>query len=246
MLKHDPAVIGELHLRVLHAVARANESAGIPDLRLDGGTALAAYYLHHRQSEDLDFFGGPALNARELGERVREEALRDGVSLEPAGPSSTGFARYVARDLENGSSEAVKVDIAGQSPFLLAPLEPTVEGIRIGSYRDLCANKLHALCDRFEARDFADLHAILHRPEPGAAVGPDLLRARFHALLEDLVTIDPGLDAKLLGEGLARGVGKPLVSLFPLRLLLPFTDSELQETVRFCMDECVRIVNEVG
>lgn len=246
MLKHDPAVIGELHVRVLHAAARANETAAIPDFRLDGGTALSAYYLRHRQSEDLDFFGGPALNARELGERVREEAVREGVSLEPAGPSSTGFARYVARDLHDEGSEAVKVDIAVQSPFLLAPLEPTEDGIRIGSYRDLCANKLHALCDRFEARDFVDLHAILHRSEPGGVTGPDLLRDRFHDVLRDLTTIDPGLDAKLLGEGLARGLDKPLVSLFPLRMLLPFTDSELQETVRFCMDECARIVNGNG
>jgi len=49
-----PEVVSPLHVRTLGAVARAEEAYGSIDLRLEGGTALAGYYLGHRQSEDLD------------------------------------------------------------------------------------------------------------------------------------------------------------------------------------------------
>jgi Nucleotidyl transferase AbiEii toxin, Type IV TA system len=243
LLRHDPSVIGDLHVRVLHAVARANEAEGIPDLRLDGGTALAAFYLGHRQSEDLDIFAGPALNAVEFGKRVAETAFGDGIAFESFGPSSRGFARFVARDVSDANVAPVRVDLASTSPFLLDALQPTEEGVPVASFRDVCAGKVHALSDRFEARDFIDLHAILNRPtDQGESIDESLLRARFKVLVDDLLMIDPGMEARLLGEGVARGLGKPLVAPFKLRVLIPITDDQLQATINFCVEECVRIV----
>ena len=40
----------------MRAVGHAAAAFGDIGLRLEGGTALAAYYLRHRESEDLDFF----------------------------------------------------------------------------------------------------------------------------------------------------------------------------------------------
>lgn len=72
----DREVVGPVHIRVLEVAGKAQESYGFLDLRLEGGTALSAYHLRHRQSEDLDLFGGPAMDAADfrsfLEERLRE------------------------------------------------------------------------------------------------------------------------------------------------------------------------------
>lgn len=235
-------VIGPLHIAIMRLVAEANASYGDPDLHLDGGTALSAYFLAHRESEDLDFFGGPTLNARAFGEIVQEKARTAGIEVQPSGTPTLGFARYVVRD--DSSSSAVKLDIGTSSPFRLAPLEPADEGIQVASYRDLCAGKLHAACDRFERRDFVDVHAIMRATESGLDASDEEARLRFRTLLEDLVTIDPGLSPRIVGQGLARALGRTLVLDFPLRLLVPIRDEDVQATLRLCVEECAAMVDD--
>jgi len=65
-----PGVLTPTHLRLLEIVGRAANQYEAPNLRLEGGTALAAYYLGHLESEDLDFFGDPGLNARHFLDAV--------------------------------------------------------------------------------------------------------------------------------------------------------------------------------
>lgn len=235
-------VIGPLHIALMGVVAEANALYGDPDLHLDGGTALSAYFLTHRESEDLDFFGGPALNARAFGEVVQEKARAAGIEVTASGAPTMGFSRYLARD--GNTQSTVKLDIGTTSPFRLAPLEPTMEGIQVSSYRDLCAGKLHAACDRFERRDFVDVHAIMRSTKSGLDAGEEEARSRFRALLDDLMTIDPGLNPTIVGQGLARAVDRPLIADFPLRLLIPIRDDEIHATLRICIQECANIVDD--
>ncbi|HEX2209037.1 MAG TPA: nucleotidyl transferase AbiEii/AbiGii toxin family protein [Longimicrobium sp.] len=81
----------------MHVVARADATHGAPNLRLDGGTALAACYLHHRESEDLDFFSGPGLNAPAFGDAVKAVAAAEGIHLDSCGGRSLGMVTYIAR-----------------------------------------------------------------------------------------------------------------------------------------------------
>jgi hypothetical protein len=227
----------------MRIIAVTEAEYGVVDLRLEGGTALAAYHLGHRESEDLDCFGNIAMNAAEFARRVGDAAENDGLEAGPAGPASVGFARLVVRDSATPLEPAVKLDFAVQSSFRLAPMEVTAEGMRIASYRDLCAGKLHAACDRFAERDFVDLHAIVHRVR--AAEGtPDegQRRARFRALVRDLMETDPGMGPALVGQGLERALVRPLVSRIPLRLLTSVSDAEIHATLRLCVDECARLV----
>lgn len=240
----DPAVVKPLHLRLLRLVARTNAVYGVPGLRLEGGTALAAYHLGHRESEDLDLFGDPTMNAREFGHAVRENAEREDLVLEPTGPASLGFARFVARDLAAGKDGAVRLDLAATSAFRLAPIEPTKEGVPIASFRDLSAGKLHALCDRFAERDFVDLHFILHRGDNAEPADVTLLLERFAALVRDLRMTDPGLNPSLVGQALSRGLDRPIVGELPLRLLAPVTDAAVQSTLRLCIEHCARHTRE--
>jgi hypothetical protein len=194
----------------------------------------------HRESRDLDFFAAPSLNASEFGELVREEAEREGVQVSAVGPASLGYATYLARLRD----AAVRLDFAAASSYRLDPFDETAEGVRIASYADLCAGKLHAICDRFAERDFVDLHFILHRGASGTGADEAHIRSRCAELVRDVMKIDPGLDPRLVGQSLGRGVDRAIVGELPLRLLRPVTDGGIQETVRLCVDECARLTVE--
>jgi hypothetical protein len=230
----------------MQVVAAADARYGAPNLRLDGGTALAAFHLGHRVSKDLDFFGDYQMNAGAFAEVVREVGEERGFEMRLTRGRSLGFAQFIARDAETGIE--VQLDLAAASPFHLEPRDPAAEGILVSSYRDLCAGKLHAICDRYEPRDFVDLHAILTRPtNDGQPAGEDVMRGRFRGLVADLVETDPGLDPLLVGNALQRGRGRTLIAGLPYMLFIDLDDGALQRTMEFCLEECANITSpELG
>ncbi|HSW30510.1 MAG TPA: nucleotidyl transferase AbiEii/AbiGii toxin family protein [Longimicrobiales bacterium] len=239
-------MVSPLHVRILGAISRSEEAYGALDLRLEGGTALAAYYVGHRQSEDLDLFGGPALDARDFRSFVEDRLPAEGLHVLGGGPASRGFAELLLGDDsmgEPGTPHAVvRVQFGRASPFRLEPPLATAEGPPVASYRDVCAGKLHALCDRFEPRDFIDLHCILGRRREGSGpVGESERRSRFRALVADLEECDPGLAAPQVGQALARGLDRPVLGAFPLRMLATVQEAEIQETIRLGLEECARL-----
>lgn len=249
LLRAHPRVVSPVHVRVLKAVAEAEREYGPLDLRLEGGTALAAYYLRHRQSEDLDLFGSPGMDARDFRAFVEETLSRDGLHVVGRGAANQGFAEFLVSDqpatVPALDRRNVRVQLGRASPFHLSPPLPTREGMPVASYRDVCAGKLHAVCDRYEPRDFIDLHCILHHHGPGEAP-PDESerRGRFRALLADLEASDPGLTEVQVGQALARGVNRAIVSEFPLRLLVALEDEQIQDTVRLGLEECADLTRK--
>lgn len=233
----DPRIVTPFHIRLMQIVARADAVYGASNLRLDGGTGLAAYYLHHRESEDLDFFSDPGLNAPAFGDAVRETAAAEGVHLEPYGGQSLGMVTYTAH-ADGAPDQGVKLQFAVQSPFRLEPLESTAECIRVSSFRDICAGKLHAVCDRLAHRDFYDLYVIITEGTPVAALAEDAVRSRFAALLGDVMEIHPGLTPFSVGQAIARGLDRPIVSAIELNLLIPVQEHEIQTLLRHCIAEC--------
>ncbi|MBI2615092.1 MAG: nucleotidyl transferase AbiEii/AbiGii toxin family protein [Gemmatimonadetes bacterium] len=245
-LKADRTVMRDLHLRVLRLVADAAQAYGELGLRLEGGTALAAYHLRHRGSEGLDLFGTPVMDARDFARFLRERAPGGGLAVARAGPANRGFAELLMTEGGGAPGPPLRVQLGVRSPFSLAPPDATEEGVPVASYRDLCAGKLHAICDRFEPRDFVDLHAILHRPDPttGALPGEKERRGRLRDLIADLQTVDPGLPLPRVGEAVARGLKPDLITGFPLRLLQPYTNAAVRATVDCCCDEIAVMVRE--
>jgi nucleotidyltransferase AbiEii toxin of type IV toxin-antitoxin system len=249
LLRADPLVVSPLHVRILEAVADAEREYGSLDLRLEGGTALSAYYLSHRQSEDLDLFGALRMDAADFRTFVETRLTADGLHVVGRGPASRGFAEFLVADQPEAvpalGRQNIKVQFGRTSPFHLSPPLPTHEGMQVASYRDVCAGKLHAICDRYEPRDFLDLHFILERHREGEAV-PDETerRRRLRALIADLEASDPGLTAVLVGQALARGSKQPIISGFPLRLLVPLEEEDVQNTIRIALDECVQLTRK--
>jgi len=146
------------------------------DFFLTGGTALAAFHLHHRVSVDLDLF------------TLDDLALREGEVLVPqlAADLKCHVARarrtehYYEFLLEPGEGQALKVD-------LVRDVGPQYgEHIKVGdvivdSVENIGANKLTAILGRTEPKDFVDLYFILR-------AGYD-----FDDLLEKAKTKDLGL-----------------------------------------------------
>jgi hypothetical protein len=235
----DPQVVTPFHVRLMKLIAEAGPQYGIANLRLQGGTALAAYHLHHRESEDLDFFADAPLDARNWGSFVHSRITETGIELETVGVPNMGIARYVAVNPET-PTQRVKIDLVQESPFRLAPLEMTEEGVWIGSYRDMCASKLGAVLSRFEERDHLDLHVILNPAEDGTLSSEEEIRERFSALLADTMECDPGISAPYAGQGISRGLNRPILTAFRLRVFRTIAEQDIQRTLRICLAECAR------
>jgi hypothetical protein len=218
-------------VRLLQVIGAAGPVYGTSNLRLGGGTALAAYHLHHRESEDLDFFADAPLDARNWGAFVQERTAAGGISLAPQGTPNMGIARYIATSAEFPGQQ-IRIDLVQESPYRLGPLEETAEGISISSYRDLCVGKLSAICGRFEERDFIDLHTITNPAEDGTLSSDEEVTEAFSRLLTDALDCDPGIGPQYVGLNLSNGENKLIASRFPLRLLRPIEESAIQRTIR--------------
>lgn len=122
---------------------------------LTDGTALAAYYLHHRVSDDLDFFSfnePDTFFIHEFVNKLKVELAAEAVRFEKlhdrnqfyfalgAEELKVEFTKYPFRQLENPKSE---------------------EGLKIDSLRDIRVNKLMAILERFDPKDFVDLYYLL-------------------------------------------------------------------------------------
>jgi len=125
---------------------------------LTEGTALAAFYFHHRLSEDLDFFTADPSAFREVPNILNRlaETLQCRLQVERSFPS------FFDGDILPREGPPVKIDFGVDSPYRLKPLVYSSDyGIYLDDDLDICCNKLSALFDRAEAKDFVDVYFIL-------------------------------------------------------------------------------------
>lgn len=121
-----------------------------------GGSALAEFYLQHRYSEDLDFFTEQAKIFLPAVQALEEALDQAGIEHKAIRRLAT-FAELRIRCQQ----EWIKVDLAQDSPYRL---QPTVFHEKLGLYVDngidMACNKLSALFDRAEPKDFVDVYFI--------------------------------------------------------------------------------------
>lgn len=122
---------------------------------LSGGTALAAYYLNHRISDDLDFFSQMAIEPIALHNlaKIIKEKLNIG---------EMRFSKIYDRNLffYSTDQEEFKIEFT-QYPFSQLELPETFDGLSVDSKYDIAVNKLAAVLDRFDPKDFVDLYFLL-------------------------------------------------------------------------------------
>jgi predicted nucleotidyltransferase component of viral defense system len=121
---------------------------------LTGGAALVGFYLHHRQTLDLDLF--TTEDHLEDGEAALFDAAQElGATVERM-RTSTSFRRF----LVGRGNESVVVDIVRDLAPQIDIEKPVRDGIRIDSPREIMANKLCTLLSRGELRDLVDVMAL--------------------------------------------------------------------------------------
>ncbi len=118
---------------------------------LTGGTALSAFHLEHRYSDDLDLFTHSA--GIESMDRIVRDGIRDaGLSLKMERSSST-FRRFrVEKELQ---LDLVRdVDFRVGSPQL-------IDGIMVDTPKNIAVNKVLAIYGRLDPKDYVDLYFIM-------------------------------------------------------------------------------------
>ena len=125
---------------------------------LSGGTALSAFYLQHRLSDDLDFFSTEPIDVQFILAFV--ETLKENLNS-----PKVRFERLYDRNiffLELVNDKELKIEFTRYQFKRLGRIAKRA-GISVDSLRDLAANKLMAMIDRFDPKDFVDLYFLLKR-----------------------------------------------------------------------------------
>jgi predicted nucleotidyltransferase component of viral defense system len=179
------------------------------DFFLSGGTALAAFYLHHRYSLDLDLFTANPAALPQVPAVMQDIAARLRAQVT--------FTRTLGTFLECfvlfPDGERLELDFAQDNPYRLEPIRYHAElGLNIDNPTDIACNKLSALFDRAEPKDFVDVYFVTQEMMP----------------FEELVALTRqkhlGLDDYWLAIALAR---VEQVELLP-RMIKPLSLSELK------------------
>lgn len=122
---------------------------------LTGGTALAAYYLNHRYSEDLDFFSMNQIDIMAIDVFIKE--LKSILSIKKVDFQQT-FNRNIF--FIHTAKETLKTEFT-YFPFEQLEKPAPKNGILIDSVVDIATNKTFTILQNPRARDFIDLYCIL-------------------------------------------------------------------------------------
>lgn len=123
---------------------------------LTGGTALAEYYLKHRESLDLDFFTEVDFELAEITEFI--EKIKEKLSITRVTFEHLYDRRIFYLKFKSGE---VRVEFT-KYPFKRLGKLINISGLWIDDKLDIAVNKLFAIFDRNEPKDFIDLYFLLH------------------------------------------------------------------------------------
>lgn len=124
---------------------------------LTGGTALARFYLYHRESIDLDFFTQEQnLDFNNLNTFVNNIGQKMGLKVDQQVLAET-FLQYIFK-APNG--DILKTDFVKEIPVHFGKIK-IKEKIRLDSLENIAVNKILAIFGRTEPKDFVDLYFLL-------------------------------------------------------------------------------------
>lgn len=121
---------------------------------LTGGTPLAAFYLHHRYSEDLDFFSESEIELSGLNaffKQKKNELEITKIDFQQSFNRNIYFLTY--------KNTTLKTEFT-YFPFPRIQLGKEQFGLQVDSLFDIAVNKLFTIYQRTKARDYIDLYLI--------------------------------------------------------------------------------------
>jgi predicted nucleotidyltransferase component of viral defense system len=124
---------------------------------LTGGTALAAFHLHHRFSEDLDFFSENECDMMALTTFL--QSIKRDIGFQKADLQQS-FNRNLI--FLHFTDEILKLEFT-YFPFPRIEQGPTAHGVHVDSLLDISVNKLFTIYQQARARDYIDLYRACAR-----------------------------------------------------------------------------------
>ena len=122
---------------------------------LSGGAALVGYYLHHRETTDLDLFT-TADDAFERGRHVLASVAAElGAALKVM-QDSPDFKRFAV----SRGDEIVVVDLVRDRVPPVFAGKADFGGVLVDPIEEIVANKLTTVVGRMEERDLVDLYVL--------------------------------------------------------------------------------------
>jgi len=179
MDKKNPPILTPLQITVLNTLFSNRDFA--EKFYLTGGTALAAFYLYHRYSDDLDFF-------------THEE------NMDFLWPMLQGMKTLSPMDIETRSPRFIRITVRGELKVDFVSDVPFRKGSvirkntwRINTLENMILNKISAIFGRLDPKDYVDLYFLLKGREK------EILSLLEEAKEKD-VSIEPFLWSKIIGD----------------------------------------------
>ncbi|MBI5022951.1 MAG: nucleotidyl transferase AbiEii/AbiGii toxin family protein [Candidatus Magasanikbacteria bacterium] len=124
---------------------------------LTGGTALAEFYLHHRLSEDLDFFAEKEFDPQIIFVFWKKAQKKAGIK-------KIDFQQSFNRNLFflHIGKEIIKTEFT-YFPFPRIESKKKIGDLAVDSLLDIAVNKLFTIYQKSRSRDFIDLFFILKK-----------------------------------------------------------------------------------
>ncbi|MBI2358282.1 MAG: nucleotidyl transferase AbiEii/AbiGii toxin family protein, partial [Deltaproteobacteria bacterium] len=134
---------------------------GEPPFFLTGGTALSAFYLQHRYSEDLDLFTLDSDAFDRVPLYVADTATRVTATV-AALQTAPQFRRYKL----SRRGESVIVDFVREVVLQISNEKNRFDGIVVDTLDDITANKICTVISRAEIKDYIDLYFLARAGYP--------------------------------------------------------------------------------
>ena len=131
---------------------------------LTGGTALAEFYLHHRLSEDLDFFSEEDIDSQIVFAFLKSIQKSAGIKKIDAQQSFNRNLFFL--HLPDG--DVIKTEFT-YFPFPRIEKKNKIDNLLVDSVLDIAVNKIFTIYQKPRARDFIDLYLILQIKKWGIA-----------------------------------------------------------------------------
>ena len=209
-LKHNP-ILSDYQIEILKYFFTSSLGK---QFFLTGGTGLAAFYLGHRLSKDLDLFTIEDFDSLEL-QKLIEQIAKETQSRVTTKVKTEHYNEVYFENKKKGWIQ--RVDLVKDQPVLFGERKK-VDFVIVDSLENITAGKILAIFGRLEAKDFIDLYFICNET-----------KLNFSKLFEKTKKKDLGLNEFYFANMLSE-VDK--LKDFP-KTLKPFDKKEL---VKFFMD----------
>mgnify|MGYP003394189075 FL=1 len=155
---NQPFILSENQKKILDLLSK--EQSICTHFYLTGGTALAEFYLHHRLSEDLDFFSEQEFDPQSISVVLKK-------IQQAAGIQKIEYQQSFNRNLFflHTDTDIIKTEFT-YFPFPRIEQKQKMGELFIDSLIDIATNKIFTIYQKPRSRDFIDLYLILtNNPE---------------------------------------------------------------------------------